>query len=118
MRAFPNRNHGPERVDPMQHTLEILAGKWSLEILKTLLIGDRRPHELLAVLPGISTKTLIHRLRSLEQRGIVERRLYAEVPPRVEYALTPKGREIQVVLRALDQVGQRWLQQEQSPSDR
>jgi DNA-binding HxlR family transcriptional regulator len=52
------------------------------------------------------------RLRELEGEGLVERRIYAEIPPRVEYSLTAKGREIQPVMAALHQVGSRWLAQE------
>lgn len=81
-------------------------------ILRELFAGDRRTHELLEALSGISTKTLMMRLRELEEYGLVQRRVYAEVPPHVEYSLTEKGREIQPVMTALNQVGSRWLQRE------
>jgi DNA-binding HxlR family transcriptional regulator len=60
-------------------------------------------------LPGISTKTLTARLRELESYGLVKRTVFPEVPPRVEYSLTPKGREVQPIMAALNQVGEQWL---------
>ncbi|HEY9873115.1 MAG TPA: helix-turn-helix domain-containing protein [Candidatus Obscuribacterales bacterium] len=95
---------------PIQYTLDLISSKWSILILRELFTGDRRTHEFLEALPGISTKTLMIRLRELEDYGLVSRRVYAEIPPRVEYSLTAKGREIQPVMAALHQVGQRWLQ--------
>ncbi|MFK8184946.1 MAG: winged helix-turn-helix transcriptional regulator [Phormidesmis sp.] len=97
---------------PIQYVLDMLGSKWSILILRELWNSDRRTHELLSALPGISSKTLTVRLRNLEEHGIVERRAYAEVPPRVEYALTAKGKELQPVLTALHQVGEQWLDQQ------
>ena len=97
---------------PIQYVLDLLGSKWSIIILRELWLGDRRTHELLSALPGISSKTLTARLRQLESHGLVDRRVYAEVPPRVEYTLTDKGKELQPVLVALYQVGQRWLDHE------
>jgi DNA-binding HxlR family transcriptional regulator len=97
---------------PIQFVLDLLDNKWSILVLRELFGGDRRTHELLAALSGISTKTLTQRLRELEAQGLVERRVYAEIPPRVEYSLTPKGRQIQPVMAALHQVGSQWLEQE------
>lgn len=96
---------------PISFVLEILGGKWSILILRELFQGERRTSQLLAALPGISTKTLTQRLRNLEQHGLLERRVYAEVPPRVDYRLTERGRELQPVLGALHEVGQQWLDQ-------
>jgi len=96
---------------PIQYTLDLLGGKWSVLILRELFLGDRRTHEFLDVMPGLSTKTLMLRLRELEKHGLIERRVYAEIPPRVEYSLTDKGRQIQPVMAALHQVGTYWLQQ-------
>jgi DNA-binding HxlR family transcriptional regulator len=94
---------------PIQFILELLSSKWSILILRELFRGDRRTHELLEALPGISSKTLTLRLRELELHGLVKRTVYAEIPPHVEYALTEKGREVQPVMIALKQVGERWL---------
>jgi DNA-binding HxlR family transcriptional regulator len=92
--------------------LDLLDNKWSILLLRQLFSGDRRTHELLTALPGISTKTLTQRLRELEAQGLVQRHVYAEIPPHVEYSLTPKGRQIQPVMVALHQVGSQWLEQE------
>jgi DNA-binding HxlR family transcriptional regulator len=94
---------------PIQFILELLSSKWSILILRELFRGDRRTHELLEALPGISSKTLTLRLRELELHGLVKRTVYAEIPPHVEYALTEKGREVQPVMIALKEVGERWL---------
>ena len=100
---------------PIQHVVDILGGKWSILIVRELWNRRCRTHELLKALPGISTKTLTARLRNLEEQGLIDRQVYPEVPPRVEYALTDKGRELQPVFAALYQVGQQWLGQEDCP---
>lgn len=97
---------------PIQFVVDLLGNKWSILVLKELFSGDRRTHELLSALPGISTKTLTLRLRELEEHGLVDRRVFAEVPPHVEYSLTSKGRQIQPVMVALYQLGSQWLDQE------
>ncbi len=97
---------------PIQFVVDILGSKWSILILRELWEQDRRTNELLKALPGISSKTLTVRLRNLEEHGLVTRRTYAEVPPRVEYAITDKGKELQPVITALHQVGQQWLEQD------
>lgn len=104
-------NTCPEFKCPIEFTLELIGNKWSISILRELFTGDRRTHELLEALPGISTKTLMVRLRELENYGLVDRTVYAEIPPHVEYSLTAKGREIQPVMAALYQVGSKWLDQ-------
>ncbi|MEM6252935.1 MAG: helix-turn-helix domain-containing protein [Cyanobacteria bacterium P01_D01_bin.156] len=97
---------------PIQFVVELLGSKWSILILRELWAQDRRTNELLTALPGISSKTLTVRLRSLEEYGLISRRAYGEVPPRVEYAITGKGKELQPVMAALHQVGQQWLTQD------
>lgn len=97
---------------PIQYVVDLLDNKWSILLLRELFSGDRRTHELLATLPGISTKTLTQRLRELEAHGLVNRRVYAEIPPHVEYSITAKGRQLQPVMAALHQVGSTWLEQE------
>ena len=96
---------------PISHVLQVIDGKWSILILRELFQGKRRTGDFLKALPGISTKTLTQRLRNLEQHGLVTRRMYEEVPPRVEYELTERGRELQPVLNAMYQVGLRWMAQ-------
>jgi DNA-binding HxlR family transcriptional regulator len=94
---------------PIQFTVDIIGNKWSILILRELFSGRRRTCVLMSALPGISSKTLAQRLRELEQHGLVERQIFAEVPPRVEYSLTEKGRELQPLMDALYAVGRSWL---------
>lgn len=94
---------------PIHYVLSHIGNKWAILILRELFQGNRRTNEFLAALPGISTKTLTARLRELERCGLVSRTVFPEVPPRVEYALTAKGREIQPIMVALSQVGQHWM---------
>lgn len=98
--------------NPIEFIWGLVGQKWAVLILRELFDGVRRPHELLEALPGISSKTLMVRLKELEKYGLLERKVYAEVPPRVEYSLTRKGRELKPVLLALKQVGEEWLQQD------
>lgn len=98
-----------EIVCPIQYITDLISSKWSVLILRELFKGERRTHEFLEALPGISTKTLTLRLRELEKHGIIKRKVYAEIPPHVEYSLTEKGRELQPVIIALKQVGHRLL---------
>ena len=86
---------------PVARAVAILDGKWTMLVLRDLLGGTRRFSELRASLSGISPKTLTDRLRALAEEGLVERVYHAEIPPRVEYHLTDKGREVEPVIRAL-----------------
>ncbi len=97
---------------PIHYVLSYIGSKWAILILRELFQSNRRTNEFLSALPGISTKTLTARLRELESYGLVKRTVFPEVPPRVEYSLTSKGREIQPIMTALHQVGQQWLLQE------
>ncbi len=90
-------------------TAEILCSKWTAIIIRDLTACDSRFCELERSLGGISPRTLSLRLRELEENGIVERRTYAEVPPRVEYALTEKGRALTPIVEAMRSYGERWL---------
>jgi DNA-binding HxlR family transcriptional regulator len=80
-----------EMVAGTRSVLELLAGKWTIEILYLLASGKRRYSEVYYEVGEISKKVLTRTLRSLEQDGVVERTVHAEVPPRVEYSLTPLG---------------------------
>lgn len=97
---------------PIQFTLDIIGSKWSILILRELFAGERRTHQFLDALPGISSKTLTMRLRELEAYGLITRKIYPEIPPHVEYSLTEKGREIQPVMASLYHLGQHWLEQD------
>lgn len=90
---------------PVSRALVALDGKWTILIVRDLLSGTKRFSELRRSLVGISPKTLTDRLRGLEEHGLVERRIYAEVPPRVEYSLTDAGRTLEPVLVSLARWG-------------
>ncbi|MGO9475231.1 MAG: winged helix-turn-helix transcriptional regulator [Rhodomicrobium sp.] len=84
----------------------MLDGKWTLLILRELFQGTKRFGELRAVLRGVSPKTLTERLRFLEEQGVVERTIFPEIPPRVEYNLTERGQKAWPVLVALRNWGE------------
>ena len=94
---------------PVCRTAEIVCGKWTLLIIRDLAEGRSRFCELERSLAGISPRTLSLRLRALEEEAIVERRTYAEVPPRVEYVLTEKGRALVPIIEDMRAYGRRWL---------
>jgi DNA-binding HxlR family transcriptional regulator len=86
---------------PVARAVRSLDGKWTLLIIRDLLGGTRRFGELRASLVGISSKTLTDRLRELAEDELVVRTMYAEIPPRVEYSLTDRGRAAAPVIDAL-----------------
>ena len=90
---------------PVSRALVALDGKWTILVVRDLLSGTKRFGELRRSLVGISPKTLTDRLRALEEHGLVERTIYAEVPPRVEYSLTESGRTREPVLVSLARWG-------------
>jgi DNA-binding HxlR family transcriptional regulator len=79
----------------------LLADKWTIPVIHALGRGTKRTGELKKMLPGVSQKMLTQTLRRLEEHGLLERTLYAEVPPRVEYALTAMGTSINEPLTAM-----------------
>ena len=86
---------------PIEKTLEVVGSKWTVLILRELETSIRRFGELEKALKGISPRTLSLRLTSLEEQGIVDRKIYPEVPPRVEYKLTVLGRSLESVLKSM-----------------
>ena len=94
---------------PVCRTAEVVCGKWTLLMIRDLADGSSRFCELERSLEGISPRTLSLRLRALEEEGIVERHTYPEVPPRVEYALTPKGKALVPLVEDMRSYGMRWL---------
>ena len=94
---------------PVCRTAEIVCGKWTLLVIRDLAEGRSRFCELERSLQGISPRTLSLRLRALEEEGIVERQTFPEVPPRVEYALTEKGRALVPLIEDMRAYGRAWL---------
>ena len=94
---------------PVCRTADIVCGKWTLLVIRDLAEQCSRFCELERSLAGISPRTLSLRLRALEEEGIVRRRTYAEVPPRVEYVLTEKGRALIPLIDDMRRYGREWL---------
>src|ERR671936_1645440 len=94
---------------PVVRTADIVCGKWTLLVIRDLAEGRCRFCELERSLRGISPRTLSLRLRALEAEGIIERRTYPEVPPRVEYRLTPKGEALVPLIEQMRRYGRQWL---------
>jgi DNA-binding HxlR family transcriptional regulator len=98
---------------PVCRTADVVCGKWTLLVIRDLAEGCSRFCELERSLEGISPRTLSLRLRALEEEGIVTRNTFPEVPPRVEYALTEKGKALVPLIEDMRRYGRRWLLEEQ-----
>ena len=94
---------------PVLLTANIISGKWTLLILRDLSNGINRFSTLERSLAGISPKTLSERLKSLEEADIITRTAYPEVPPRVEYTLTPMGQDLIPFIDHMREYGTKWL---------
>jgi DNA-binding HxlR family transcriptional regulator len=95
---------------------ELLGRRWSLHILKNLKTKEViRFNELKRSLSGISSTVLSERLLELEREGLVTKKIYPEVPPRVEYSITPQARELEVIIRDLARWANKWKHPEIKP---
>ncbi len=90
---------------PVEACLEVIGGKWKGVVLFHLLAGTKRFNELKRTMPKVTQRMLTRQLRELEADRIIERRVYPEVPPRVEYSLTELGRTLEPILRTLQTWG-------------
>ena len=86
---------------PVDTTLMLIGDKWKVLILRDLMPGTKRFGELKRSIGSVSQKVLTSQLRDMEEKGLVSRRVYAEVPPRVEYSLTELGRSLKPILDAM-----------------
>ena len=86
---------------PVETTLTLISDKWKVLILRDLLPGTKRFGELRKSIGHVSQKVLTAQLRQMEQSGLVNRKVYAEVPPKVEYSLTPVGYSLKPILDAM-----------------
>ncbi len=87
---------------PVETTLTLISDKWKILILRDLLTGTKRFGELKKSVSGISQKVLTTNLRQMEENELINRKVYAEVPPRVEYSLTDLGFSLEPVLSAME----------------
>jgi len=93
---------------PVEYTASLIANKWKIIILRELLTGTKRYNELTRNVVGISAKVLTENLRELEKDGIINRKVYPEVPPKVEYSLTEKGNDLKEVIETMKRFGQKY----------
>lgn len=93
---------------PVEIALNLMGDRWKLLIVRELLTGTKRFGELKKSLPGISQKVLTQHLRIMEENGLVKRKVYAEVPPRVEYTLTETGKSLKSIHDAMWKWGEEY----------
>ena len=93
---------------PVETALALMGDRWKVLIVRELLTGTKRFGQLKKALEGVSQKVLTQHLRAMEENGLVHRKVYAEVPPRVEYSLTELGRSLRPVHDALWRWGEEY----------
>ena len=96
---------------PVEYTVSIISDKWKVLIIRDLLEKEKRYSELMKSVVGISYKVLAKNLRELEQDGIINRKVYAVVPPKVEYSLTEKGQELTQILKEMEKFGLKYREE-------
>lgn len=100
------RRHSSADYCPVEAALHRIGGKWKALIVLRLLAGPRRFNEMQRSLSGCTQRVLTNQLRDLEADGLIHREIFAEVPPRVEYSLTPAGAALEPIVRAMCEWGQ------------
>ena len=105
----PPKRHPYDQWSPDARALDLVGDKWTLLIIRDLVAGPRRFVALQRVLPGISTEQLRSRLNRMVADGLLTRQRYREVPPRVDYELTPRARELVPVVAELARWGYAWV---------
>jgi DNA-binding HxlR family transcriptional regulator len=108
-RVPPPKRHPYDQWSPDARALDLVGDKWTLLIVRDLAAGPRRFVELQRVLPGISTEQLRSRLNRMVTDGMLTRKRFREVPPRVEYALTDKGLALIPIIDGMREYGRQWL---------
>jgi len=93
---------------PVETTLTLIGDKWKVLILRDLMPGTKRFGELKKSIGSVSQKVLTAQLRDMEQSGLVNRKVYAEVPPKVEYSLTELGKSLKPILDAMSNWGEHY----------
>ncbi len=97
---------------PVERTLEVIGGRWKVLILRELFPGVRRFGQLHRALHGITQKMLTQQLREMEEDGMIHREIYLQVPPKVEYSLTPLGESLKPILDSMHEWGVRHLDEQ------
>lgn len=104
-------------IYPVETTLTLISDRWKVLILRDLFTGTKRFGELKKSLTGISQKVLTANLRDMEANGLLTRKAYAEVPPRVEYTLTETGQSLRPILGAMFDWGMAYKRKNDSPAN-
>ena len=93
---------------PVEYAASMIANKWKILILRDLITGTKRYNELTRSVKGISAKVLTENLRELEKDGIIIRKVYPVVPPKVEYSLTEKGNDLKPIIDLMRNYGNKY----------
>lgn len=93
---------------PVEYTASLIASKWKILILRDLIDGTKRYNELTRAVKGISAKVLTENLKELEKNGIITRKVYPVVPPKVEYSMTDKGNELKPIIDLMRNYGNKY----------
>jgi DNA-binding HxlR family transcriptional regulator len=101
----------------LEKTLQMIGGKWKSRVLYHIIMGPQRTGELKRLVPGITQKMLVQTLRELENDGLIIRKMYNQVPPKVEYSLTEVGHSLEPILEALCHWGGNYMEQTSSKDD-
>lgn len=94
-------NEKPLSACPVETTLSLISDKWTIVIIRDLLTGTKRFNELMRSVAGITQKVLTSHLRNMEANGLLVRKVYPEIPPKVEYTLTETGYSLKPILDAM-----------------
>lgn len=102
---------------PVATTVDLIGNKWKLLIMRELLKGTQRFNEMHRAVDGISQKVLTENLRKMEEDGIVERKVYAEVPPKVEYSLSQLGNSLRPIINSMSDWGIDYIKNNLMPNE-
>ncbi len=105
----PEKDAGGGFICPIEVATDVIGGKWKAHILFHLQGGARRFNELKRLLPGVTQRMLTKQLRELEADQIIHRKIFAEIPPKVEYSMTEFGRTLTPMLKVLQEWGNEYL---------
>ncbi|MGI8579227.1 MAG: winged helix-turn-helix transcriptional regulator [Solirubrobacteraceae bacterium] len=108
--------HGPNCCPLYHEAVELIGKRWSGAILRVMMVGELRFSQIAQAVPDLSDRLLSERMKELEARGVVERRVYAGPPVRVEYTLSAMGRDLEPALQEIQAWAQRWLDASQARS--
>lgn len=110
----PQVEHRDRATCAVETTLSVIGGRWKVLIIRELFPGVKRFGELHRALQGVTQKMLTQQLREMEQDGLVNRQVYLQVPPKVEYSLTPLGATLKPVLDSMHNWGTKFLESQDS----